>query len=32
MRAKWDSVKQLLFSAAALATLALAVGAKYRPY
>ncbi len=31
MRAKWNSVKHLLFTAAALATLALAAGAKYRP-
>ena len=31
MRAKWNSVKHLLFAAAALGTLALAAGAKYRP-
>ena len=31
MRAKLNSLKHLLFTAAALATLALAAGAKYRP-
>jgi hypothetical protein len=31
MRAKWNSWKHLLFSAAALATLALAAGARYKP-
>jgi hypothetical protein len=31
MRAKWNSAKHLLFTASALATLALAAGAKFRP-
>jgi hypothetical protein len=31
MRAKWNSWKHMLFAAAALATLALAAGARYKP-
>jgi hypothetical protein len=31
MRAKWNSWKHTLFAAAALVTLALAAGARYKP-